>query len=194
MVDRKQTKTIGEYWVAAELARREWAPALTRDGLERTDILAAGTNTGATIQVQVKTAMLAGPKPAVRWILGAKAQQPSMAPNEWFVLVAVPAQVDQTPRPFIVPRDHIAAAAWISHMEWLTDPSVPPGRRNGRVEHSRVGMEVFARYENQWDQLKNETSQAPILLPTHYHDLAQTQRVGLPPDHPWHDSMPDPWE
>jgi hypothetical protein len=41
--DTKQTKTIGEHHVASELARRGWAPALTRDGLERTDILAVLT-------------------------------------------------------------------------------------------------------------------------------------------------------
>jgi hypothetical protein len=39
MVDSKLTKTVGEHWVCATLARHDWAPALTRDGLERTDIL-----------------------------------------------------------------------------------------------------------------------------------------------------------
>jgi hypothetical protein len=34
-------KAAGEHWVASMLARHSWAPALTRDGLERTDILAA---------------------------------------------------------------------------------------------------------------------------------------------------------
>lgn len=43
MADTKQTKTVGEHHVAAELARRGWAPALTRDGVERTDILAVDT-------------------------------------------------------------------------------------------------------------------------------------------------------
>lgn len=43
VVDTTQTKTIGEHHVASELARRGWAPALTRDGLERTDILAVHT-------------------------------------------------------------------------------------------------------------------------------------------------------
>jgi hypothetical protein len=35
MTDRKMTKTVGEHWVCATLARHGWAPALTRDGLER---------------------------------------------------------------------------------------------------------------------------------------------------------------
>ncbi|WP_210383731.1 MULTISPECIES: hypothetical protein [unclassified Corynebacterium] len=58
MVDTKQTKTIGEHHVASELARRGWAPALTRDGLERTDILAVFTEPEwrRMIEVQVKTA------------------------------------------------------------------------------------------------------------------------------------------
>lgn len=44
MSDTQMTKSVGEHWVCAELARRGWAPALTRDGLERTDILAVGTH------------------------------------------------------------------------------------------------------------------------------------------------------
>jgi hypothetical protein len=39
-MDTKMIKTVGEHWVCATLARYGWAPALTRDGLERTDILA----------------------------------------------------------------------------------------------------------------------------------------------------------
>jgi len=69
VVDTKQTKTIGEHWAASELARHGWAPAMTRDGLARTDILASHTQTGQMIQVQVKTSMSGGPK--MSWMLGA---------------------------------------------------------------------------------------------------------------------------
>jgi hypothetical protein len=41
--DTKQTKSIGEHHVCSMLARWAWAPALTRDGLARTDILAVFT-------------------------------------------------------------------------------------------------------------------------------------------------------
>ena len=44
VTDTKMVKTVGEHWVCATLARHGWAPALTRDGLERTDILAVGTH------------------------------------------------------------------------------------------------------------------------------------------------------
>lgn len=38
------TKSAGEHWTCAELARSKWAPALTRDGIARTDILAVATH------------------------------------------------------------------------------------------------------------------------------------------------------
>jgi hypothetical protein len=37
------TKNAGEHWVCSVLSRYGWAAALTRDGLERTDILAVQT-------------------------------------------------------------------------------------------------------------------------------------------------------
>ncbi|MEV4902847.1 hypothetical protein AB0K08_16090 [Citricoccus sp. NPDC055426] len=190
-MDTKQTKTIGEHWAASELARHGWAPAMTRDGLARTDILALHTQTGRMIQVQVKTSMSDGSRTS--WVLGTNAQLPAIADNEWFVLAAIPKDPTQPPRGFIAPRDHVAAAAWISHMAWLTEPSVPPGQRNAGVERSRVQGEVFAGYDGRWDQLTSPTTETSILLPPAYHRLALEQRVGLPPNHPWRDDMPHPW-
>lgn len=58
MADTKLTKSVGEHWACSELARWGWAAALTRDGLERTDLLAVGTHLPdrPTIEIQVKTA------------------------------------------------------------------------------------------------------------------------------------------
>jgi hypothetical protein len=51
------TKSAGEHWVCSVLSRHGWAAALTRDGLERTDILAVQTGGPGrqTIEVQVKS-------------------------------------------------------------------------------------------------------------------------------------------
>ena len=38
------TKSAGEHWVCSVISRRNWGVALTRDGLERTDILAVRTD------------------------------------------------------------------------------------------------------------------------------------------------------
>lgn len=191
MVDTKQTKTIGEHHVAAELARRGWAPALTRDGLERTDILAVlaeGTER-RLVEVQVKAAR--GAKmDSISWPLGSKSQAPSLHEREYFVMVAIPHDLHDHPRSFVVPRIHVAAAAWIEHMNWLTHPDALPGKRNAPVERSRVLLRTFADYEDRWDLLEVDQSTAPVLLPASFRDLALSDRVGLPPDHEWHEGLP----
>lgn len=192
--DTKQTKTIGEHHVASELARRGWAPALTRDGLERTDILAVLTEgeNRRLVEVQVKTARGAAWK-SISWPLGPKSQGPSLHEREYFVMVAVPHDLSQAPRNFILPRSHVAAAAWIEHMDWLTKPGIEPGKRNAPVERSRVLLTTFARYEDRWDLLLIDESKAPVLLPERFRALTKEKRVGLPAAHPWRKKLPT-WE
>jgi hypothetical protein len=192
VVDTKQTKTIGEHHVAAELARRGWAPALTRDGLERTDILAvlAEDDHRRLVEIQVKSAR--GPRvEGISWPLGTKSQGPSRGPHEFFVMVAIPHDLSLPARSFVVPRIHVAAAAWIEHMDWLTQPGVPAGQRNAPVERSRVLMSTFKDYENRWDLLLDDQANAPVLLPQRFHALALDSRVGLPPEHEWRRSLPE---
>lgn len=189
MADTKQTKTIGEHHVCAVLARHGWAPALTRDGLERTDILAVHTHgERPRIEVQVKSAR--GRTPRCSWPLGLKSQQPAVNDREWFVLVAIDPEPSVPLRDFVVPRDHVAAAAWISHMGWLTDPAAPAGKRKALVENSRVLLPILAGYEDRWDLLSTPTKNVPVLLPSHYRDLAIDPRVGLPAGHPWRAQLP----
>jgi hypothetical protein len=192
VVDTKQTKTIGEHHVAAELARRGWAPALTRDGLERTDILAvlAEGEQRRMVEIQVKTAR-AAVTDSISWPLGAKAQGPSLHEREYFVLVAVPHDHSVAPRCFVLPRSHVAAAAWIRHMDWLTEPGISAGQRNAPVDRSRVSLSTFASYEDCWDLLLVEEQTAPVLLPARFRELALDPRVGLPPGHVWRKAIPD---
>lgn len=193
MADTKQTKTIGEHHVAAELARRGWAPALTRDGLERTDILAVLADKDAPrrmVEIQVKGAR--GPvMNRISWPLNAKAQQPSLHEREYFVMVAIPDDIMLPPRSFVLPRSHVAAAAWIEHMHWLTEPGVPNGKRNASVDRSRVRLQTFEPYENRWDLLRIDEREIPVLLPKHFRELAQDGRVGLPAHHPWTELLPE---
>lgn len=191
MVDTKQTKTIGEHYVAAELARRGWAPALTRDGLERTDILAVSTDSDERrlVEIQVKTARGARME-SISWPMGTKSQAPSLHDGEYFVMVAVPSDETKQARFFVVPRIHVAAAAWIEHKHWLTEPGVPAGKRNVDVDRARVSLSTFAGYENRWDLLMSGQSKVPVLLPAEFRKWALTKRVGLPSDHEWNAEMP----
>lgn len=191
MTDTKMTKSAGEHWVASVLSRHGWAAALTRDGLERTDILGVYTEgpVRRMIEVQVKSIRAADRR--ARWPLGIKSQQPSLSPHEWFVLVMLdPTAKTAAPRSFIAPRDHVAAAAWIGHMNWLRDPAAPAGTRNAGVEQSRVGVETFMPYEDRWDLLHIPTNEVEVMLPPHYRDLAMNPLIGLPDGHPWREDLP----
>lgn len=191
MADTKQTKTIGEHFVAAEMARRGWAPAFTRDGLERTDILAVkpAAVRRPMVEVQVKTARVHGTNGA-NWPLGLKSQLPAESDREFFVLVVVSHELVEAPRYFVVPRNHVSAAAWIAHMDWLTDPSVPHGKRNAPVSASRVGEWVFSDYRDAWELLEAPNAESDIRLPSRYRELAADKRVGLPESHPWNNQLP----
>jgi hypothetical protein len=194
MFDTKMTKSAGEHWVCSILSQHGWGVALTRDGLERTDILAVHTidPDRPMVEVQVKSLQHAGHRSS--WPLGTKAQIPARSGREWFVLVLLGKTPTDRPRAFVVPRDHVAAAAWIQHMAWLNEPGVPAGQRNVGPDRSRVEVSVFERYEERWDLLLSSAHDAPILLPTRHWHLAQDSSVALPPDHPWRTRLPSAWD
>ena len=169
------------------MARHGWGAALTRDGLEHADILGVHSSTRRRVEVQVKTASFM-PKP--NWRLNPKAQEPSKSDHEWFVLVALGPTPSEGTMGYVVPRDHIAAAAWISHENWRTELGAELGKRNAGVDQARVPAAVFEHYLERWDLLQAPTSEVPVLLPANYRDLALTDRVGLPPAHPWRERMP----
>ncbi len=166
--------------------------ALTRDGLERTDILAvmAQGEDRRLVEIQVKGARGRNMK-GISWPLGAKSQPRSMHEREFFVMVAIPTDTELLPRSYVVPRSHVAAAAWIAHMHWLTEPGIPPGQRNAAVDRARVSLAVFERCENRWDFLLHDQGDLPVLLPAHYRELAMSERVGLPLGHEWAVAIPD---
>lgn len=182
-------KTVGEHWVCATLARHNWAPALTRDGIARTDILAVATHLAnrPTVEIQVKAATDVGSRTS--WPLPRVTELLAASGHEWFVFVLLP-KVPVAPRAFVVPRDHVSAATWIVHENWRTDPSVPEGRRNAPLSRARIELVIWQGYEDRWDLLGTPTSTVPVLLPSWLRQRCQEERVGLPPGHPWNDDLP----
>ncbi|MFI5728530.1 hypothetical protein ACIA49_00300 [Kribbella sp. NPDC051587] len=189
MPDNKMTKSAGEHWACAMLARHGWAPALTRDGLARTDILAVATHLEdrPAVEIQVKAATAGNGR--TTWLLG-NAGSLASSQHEWFVFVMLPKRLKSPPRGFVVPRDHVVAARWMIHQEWLTNPEVPAGKRNTPIKSARVSDVVWAGYEDRWDLLGTDTSKVPVLFPSWVRGYAEQERIGLPPGHPWINSLP----
>lgn len=186
--DRKLVTSAGEHFVCSVLAQFGWAASLTREGLERTDILAAHTESRRMIEVQVK-AISAGSRPS--WPLGKKGTISAETEREWFVLVLLAPSPRDRPRAFIVPRDHVAAATWIGHLSWLTSPDVPAGKRNAGIDAARIGINDWLGYEERWDLLEGSAFEAPVLLPAWMKSMANEPRVGLPQGHRWLGGTPE---
>lgn len=195
MPDTKMPKSAGEFWTCSVLARLGWAPALTRDGVERTNILATDTATRQVVQIQVKAATGTA---EVKWHLGKDAENVSTTKNEWFVLCALPA-VAAAPgvgcevasvRSFVVPRNHVSAGVWLAYHDWLLDPSVPVGRRTTPLSRARIYEWVFEGYAERWDLLGQSTAGVMPLLPKRFRALATQANIGLPPLHPWRRRLP----
>lgn len=187
--DTKAVKSVGEFWTCCKLAMNGWAPALTRDGLARTDILAERSLPpfdAAQISIQVKTSRNG------RWRLNPNRIDAAHSPREWFVLVEWN-ESTQALASYVVPRDHVSAGSWLGHMRWLTDPTAKRARHAG-PEKSVRGVETFGGYKDRWDLLLKPTDEAPILLPHELHELALSgdPDIRLPRWHPWSgDGLPD---
>ncbi|GAA6124228.1 hypothetical protein BPY_23360 [Bifidobacterium psychraerophilum] len=184
MADNKQTKSIGEFWVCAELAMRGWDPALTRDGVARTDILAIKADSAYQVSIQVKTTC------GQNWPLNILRIGLEQQGTEWFVMVKVDKDSNAI-QGFVVPRNHVIAGTWIGHQNWLTDPDAKPGKRNTGIKGARMDISIFEGYKDRWDLLERSTSECPVLLPAWEHDAALQPRVGLPDGHPWKESLPE---
>jgi hypothetical protein len=70
-------------------------------------------------------------------------------------------------------------------------PSVAAGKRNAEVDAARVKFATWLGYEDRWDLLDNSAFDAPVLLPQRLRGFALEPRVGLPPNHPWTEHLPN---
>jgi hypothetical protein len=141
------------------------------------------------IEVQVKTASHG----TSTWRVNRKAQEEALSPREWFVFVLLGERPWDAPRGFVVPRDHVAAAAHIAWTNWRTDPEVSEEtlkKRNTPIDQARLHDYDLLGYQDRWDLLCEPTSNAPVLLPPHFRTLAG--RVGLPDQ--WKLNPPEWWE
>src|SRR5256885_482221 len=142
VVDNKLTGSSGEHYVCYALARQGWAASLTRDGLQRTDILAVNTDSRRVVEIQVKAAVPVG---TPSWMLGTRGLVPAESHHEWYVFVALTPSIDRAPTCYVVPRDHVAAATWIDiaggrsvDARGQCHEHVPLKMRFGRYQPSRA--------------------------------------------------------
>lgn len=199
MPDTKQTKTIGEHWVCTTLARLGWAPALTRDAIERTDILAVATQNAdrPRIEIQVKAANVPMPNSQAKFQLYGVKDEIAKSDHEWFAFVLIPPYISDyandigaSLQTFIVPRNHVCAAVWVQWRHWLNEPGVRKPR-NSNSRQAWIYCDTWQRYEERWNLLGTPTNRVPVMLDKWHRDMTQDKRIGLPPGHPWTETFPE---
>jgi hypothetical protein len=165
----------GEYYVAAELSLRGWLATPTIKNAPGTDVLAQYREKGILVAIQTKTASLGN-----QFMVNASIERPSSANNEWVVLVKLHA-LGSRPSFFVVPHNHVAAAAYAQHMRWLKTPGVG-GRPHVDNPRRMLKANEFLAYEDRWDLLLRPTSDVPNLLGADYAECIALW--GVPPGHP----------
>lgn len=141
--DYRLVGDAGAFFVAAQLAMRQWPAALTAAGTARTDVLAQVGHNGLPAAIQVK-AKSHGSKD---FQPGSVQEPASPGANEWVVLVALSDGPDH--RFYVVPRDVVVATVAAFRLAF-ENPS--------RVV---LGEQAFCGYRDGWDLLQEPSWRAP---------------------------------
>jgi hypothetical protein len=168
------TGASGEYYVAAELSLRGWLATPTIKNAPGTDVLAQYREKGILVAIQTKTASMGN-----QFMLNASIERPSSADNEWVVLVKLH-ELGSRPSFFVLPHDHVAAAAYAQHQRWLGTPGRAGQPHNDNPRRMLIAKQ-FLGYEDRWDLLLQRTTEVPNLLADDYADCIT--QWGVPPGH-----------
>jgi hypothetical protein len=103
----------GEYYVAAELSRRDWLATVTIKNSPGTDVLAQRLDRRRIVAIQTKTA-----SPGSHFRLNVKDEAPGERDNEWYVLVSLRGD-EERPTFYVIPRHVMAAIVYLEHRDWL---------------------------------------------------------------------------
>jgi hypothetical protein len=139
--------------------------------VEGTDIMAQHADTRQVIAVQVKAAK------STRFTLSARDERPSVTTDEWYVLVSLGSA--DSPRYWVLPRNHVAALIYTGHRVWLSKESVKgtPHRDNPRRS---INADRLVEGEAEWERLLLPTSEIPLRLAAFYQDVfREAQDLGI---------------
>ena len=146
-----QSGVAGEYFVAAELARRGYVASLTLRNTRGIDILASNANASCSVGIQVKATQ--GDHHS--WLVSA-ADAATGASNLFYVFVSMNGL--ETPRYYVVPRRDVDRYADAFHRKWLA------GRKRDGSSRKDTNMRKFAdpagKYLNAWHLLGLDRARA----------------------------------
>lgn len=135
----------GEYFVAAELSRRDLIASITMRNSPGIDILATNLKAKRTVTIQCKTSRSS----TKGWILSDKAED-FTPKNHFYVFVRLGA-ADDSPKYHIVPAKIVAKYVSSRHQTWLKGKKPNGGQRKDSA--MRKFRDEDNKYLDRWDLL-----------------------------------------
>ena len=114
----------GEYYVAAELSRRNYLAAITLRSADGVDILVSNIAGDKLASIQVKTT-----QGKHKWILNKKIEL-EKSDNKFFVFVHIPENIKEHPIYHIISSQNLSEAISTGHRSWLTESGKNGKKRN----------------------------------------------------------------
>jgi hypothetical protein len=151
-----------QFYVAAELSRRNVIAAITLGNCPSTDVLCTRPDGEGFVHVQVKTFRKGGRSCSV----GMKAEK-DRGDNFFWVLVGIPRTGDDSPVFFVIPSTEMAKHVKKCHQLWLKAPG-----RNGQphndnsIRSVRINRENrdewrIDLYKGRWDLIETKLGMEP---------------------------------
>jgi hypothetical protein len=145
-IDKILTGVAGEYYVAAELSKRNYIASITLRNTKGIDILCSNPQNSKTVGIQVKTN-----KGSTRsWILNKKVED-YFADNLFYIFVNLNDNI-KYPDFFIVPSKTVAKYCKENHKKWLQELG-----RKGNIHRDnpvRKFDDTEGKYLNRWDLIE----------------------------------------
>jgi hypothetical protein len=161
----------GEYYVAAELSRRDWLATVTIKNSPGADVLAQRLDRRRIVAIQTKTA-----SPGSHFRLNVKDEALGERDNEWYVLVSLRGD-EERPAFYVVPRHVMAAIVYLEHRDWLHhhDRLRAPVRTSQQRKANpmrTIRASWIEGYRENWALLDGSAWDAPFLADPVFLDLA----------------------
>jgi len=139
------TGISGEYFVAAELSRRDFMASITLRNNDSVDIHASKLSNNKIFAIQVKTNQSGNRS----WILNKKSEL-HQKENFFYIFVSLKGEAER-PQYFIVPSKNVADFVKRSHTHWLATPGKKGQAHNDNT--MRKFVDQNGNYLEKWELL-----------------------------------------
>jgi hypothetical protein len=141
------TGVAGEYFVAAELSRRDYIASITLRNTRGMDIIATNSQATRSVTIQCKTSQ----KSRKAWMLNEKCED-FFSPKHFYVFVTL-GSVSECPSYHIVPSRIVAKRVKTGHRSWRRKRKLADGKDAGETS-VRLFSDFADEFLERWDLLK----------------------------------------